>query len=72
MKIILVVGLCFSTATLAGSVKGSVRKNGTYVAPHQRTAPNSTKIDNYSSKGNVNPGTGKEGTKDPYAQKPLK
>jgi hypothetical protein len=46
-------------------VKGSTRKNGTYVAPHERTAPNKTKDDNWSTKGNVNPNTGKKGTKNP-------
>lgn len=44
-------------------VKGYTRKDGTYVAPHTRSAPNSTKSDNYSTKGNVNPYTGKAGTK---------
>jgi hypothetical protein len=48
-------------------VSGHVTKNGTYVAPHQATNPNNTKTDNWSSKGNVNPYTGKDGTKDPYA-----
>jgi len=32
---------------------------------HYRTNPNSTKIDNWSTKGNVNPFTGKPGTKNP-------
>lgn len=44
-------------------VKGYTRKDGTYVAPHVRTSPNSTKSDNYSTRGNVNPYTGKAGTK---------
>ncbi|MBQ4853740.1 hypothetical protein IMW82_03475 [Rhodanobacter sp. B2A1Ga4] len=48
-------------------VSGHVTKNGTYVAPSYRTAPNATKTDNWSSKPNVNPYTGKAGTKDPYA-----
>jgi len=30
-----------------------------------QTNPNSTKLDNYSTKGNVNPYTGKPGTVDP-------
>ncbi len=47
------------------SVKGYTKKSGTYVAPHQRTAPNKTKSDNYSTKGNTNPYTGKKGTKKP-------
>lgn len=44
-------------------VGGYVRSNGTYVAPSQATNPNSTKSDNYSTKGNVNPYTGKTGTR---------
>jgi len=48
-------------------VKGHVRKDGTYVPPHYRTNPNTTKTDNFSSKPNVNPYTGKQGTVDPYA-----
>lgn len=49
----------------SSSVKGYTKKDGTYVAPHHRSAPNGTKYDNYSSKGNVNPYTGKAGTADP-------
>jgi hypothetical protein len=48
-------------------VSGHVTRAGTYVAPSYRTAPNSTKTDNWSSKPNVNPYNGKAGTKDPYA-----
>jgi hypothetical protein len=47
-------------------VKGYTKKDGTYVAPYYRSSPNNTKLDNYSTKGNVNPYTGKVGTKDPY------
>lgn len=47
-------------------VRGHVAKNGTYVAPHVRTAPNQLKYDNWSTKGNANPYTGKKGEKDPY------
>lgn len=48
-------------------VSGHVTKTGTYVAPSYRTAPNATKADNWSSRPNVNPYTGKAGTKNPYA-----
>lgn len=51
-------------ATAQVQVKGYVRKDGTYVAPHSRTAPNSTTMDNWSTKPNVNPYTGREGTRD--------
>lgn len=47
------------------SVKGYTKKSGTYVAPHKRTASNKTRMDNYSTKGNTNPYTGKKGTKKP-------
>lgn len=47
----------------AARVRGSIRKNGTYVQPHYRSNPNSKKWDNYSSKGNYNPYTGKKGYK---------
>jgi hypothetical protein len=36
---------------------------GAYVAPHYRTGSNSVKFDNWSTKGNVNPMTGKKGSK---------
>jgi hypothetical protein len=49
------------------SKKGYVKKDGTYVAPSHATNPNRSKADNYSSKGNTNPYTGKEGAKDPNA-----
>jgi hypothetical protein len=67
MKLFLaVLALIFATATLADTrVKGYYKKNGTYVQPHYRSSPNSTSNDNYSTKGNVNPYTGKEGTKIP-------
>lgn len=54
-----------SSGSSSHSVHGYVKKDGTYVAPHHATNPNSSKHDNYSSKGNTNPYTGKEGTKDP-------
>jgi len=47
------------------SVDGHVKKNGTYVAPHNATNPNHTQRDNWSSKPNVNPYNGKQGTKEP-------
>lgn len=46
-------------------VHGYYRKNGTYVHGYHRTKANHTKLDNYSTKGNVNPWTGKPGTVDP-------
>jgi len=48
-------------------VKGYTKKDGTYVAGYWRSSPNDTMLDNYSTKGNINPYTGKAGTIDPYA-----
>ncbi|MDP9892601.1 hypothetical protein J2W32_000954 [Variovorax boronicumulans] len=50
-------------STGSHSTSGYVKSNGTYVAPSHATNPNGTKADNWSTKGNVNPYTGKEGTK---------
>lgn len=36
---------------------------GTYVAPHHQTNPDRTQRNNWSTKGNTNPYTGKRGTK---------
>jgi len=48
-------------------VQGYTTKNGTYVAPHYRSSPDSSPYNNYSTKGNVNPYTGQAGTKNPYS-----
>ncbi len=52
--------------SLSGShaVKGHFKKDGKYVQPHRATNPNQTQKDNWSSKPNVNPYTGKPGTKE--------
>lgn len=57
------------TAEARVSVKGSVRKNGTYVAPHYRSSPNSSRYDNWSTQGNYNPYTGRKGYNNPYKSK---
>lgn len=43
-------------------VKGYTRSDGTQVQGYYRTNPNSTNTDNYSTRPNVNPWTGKPGT----------
>ena len=71
MKIVIAPSLALACATVMAqgshSTKGYVKKDGTCVAPSYDTNPNATKVDNYSSKGNFNPATGKEGTKNPFA-----
>jgi len=53
-------------------VQGHTTREGVYVPPHVRTAPNETRTDNWSSRPNVNPYNGRAGTVDPYAPKPYK
>lgn len=50
-------------AVAAVHVKGYYRKDGTYVQPHYRSNPDHNFYNNYSTKGNINPYTGKEGTR---------
>ena len=47
----------------AVSVRGYTRQDGTYVAPHYRSAPDGDFSNNWSTKGNINPYTGEEGTR---------
>lgn len=56
-----------SRSSRAGAVHvhGYTTRSGRYVQPHMRTAPDHTRRNNWSSRGNVNPYTGKVGTKDP-------
>lgn len=44
-------------------VEGYSKKDGTYVAPHDRSSADHTKNNNWDTKGNTNPETGKAGTK---------
>ncbi|HVW50815.1 MAG TPA: hypothetical protein VHC91_10540 [Trinickia sp.] len=46
-------------------VSGYTRSNGTYVQPYHRTAPDSNPYNNYSTRGNLNPYTGRPGYKTP-------
>ena len=47
------------------SVDGYTTKRGTYVQPHHKTKPNGTQYDNYGTRENVNPHTGRSGTRTP-------
>lgn len=72
LPIILISALMFfSTFSFAyakiSSIRGYVKPStGRYVAPYFKTSPNKTKIDNFSTKGNINPFTGKKGTVNPF------
>ncbi len=47
------------------TTSGYVTPSGTYVQPHTSTNPNTTQMDNYSTRGNVNPSSGAVGTRTP-------
>ena len=65
-KILIAIAVLLSFNAFADTyVRGYTKQNGTYVEPHYRSSPNGTTLDNYSTKGNVNPYTGKEGTVNP-------
>lgn len=42
-------------------VRGYVRRNGTYVQPHYRSNSDSYRWNNWSTRGNTNPFTGRRG-----------
>jgi hypothetical protein len=70
MKLTLIATALFFTfasgSTLADTwVNGYYKQNGTYVQGHYRSDANSTRYDNWSTRGNVNPYTGEVGTQDP-------
>jgi len=67
MKTLIAITLLIAASAASAQihVRGYTKKDGTYVAPHERTAPNNTNLDNYSTRGNVNPYTGQPGTKEP-------
>lgn len=75
MKVtILIVGIALmasvpATAKRTVAVRGHVTKAGVYVAPHTRTSPDRSRTNNWSSKPNINPRTGKSGTVNPYKPK---
>lgn len=60
-------GILLASLLLAGAaqsqsmVGGYTRSDGTYVAPHYRSAPDSTVTNNFGYQGNTNPYTGQTG-----------
>ena len=65
MKKIVISLLIFSSGFAMADewVNGYQKSDGTFVEGHYRSSPNETKADNFSTKGNTNPYTGKAGTK---------
>lgn len=52
-----------ASAAQTVDVRGYFRKDGTYVPGYKKTAPDDNFNNNWSTQGNANPYTGKEGTK---------
>lgn len=61
-----------SSVDAATRVKSYYNKSGTFVQSHFRSNSNFSKFDNYSTKGNINPYTGKNGTVNPFKITPKK
>ena len=73
MRLVIAIALAViavSASAATTQVDGYVRKDGTYVPPHYRTTPDSSRGNNWGSQGNTNPYTGEKGTVDPYAPPP--
>lgn len=67
--LILIFLLANVTIAIADTyVRGYTRRDGTYVNGYYRSSPNHTRLDNYSTRGNYNPYTGRPGTINPYNQ----
>ncbi len=64
--IVLVISVSQAHAKSSHRVRSYTKKSGAYVTPHRKTNPDKSKFNNYSTKGNYNPYTGKKGTKDPF------
>lgn len=69
MKKLVLASIIFfelNTILFAQWINGYTKTNGQYVQGYNRSSKNSSTYDNYSTKGNYNPYTGKKGTKNPY------
>jgi hypothetical protein len=65
MKKLLAIAVLLIAASSANAqtwVNSYVRADGTFVGGHNRSTPNNTARDNWSTSGNINPYTGSIGT----------
>jgi hypothetical protein len=73
-KVLLTAGFTLVLASAAFAqvyVPGHVTRDGSYVQPHYRSAPDSSYNNNWSVQGNTNPYTGRSGTLSPtYNDRP--
>ena len=64
----LFVSLVFAVSAEARTIstRGYYKPStGSYVMPHYKTSPNNSRLDNFSTRGNYNPYTGKTGKVNP-------
>jgi hypothetical protein len=73
MKMIIAAVILLVAAAMAApveakpvKVKGGFSKTGTYRKSHVRSAPNRSRLDNYGTRGRINPATGKPGKREPF------
>ncbi len=69
MIIVLALAVIFGAAVISEAdvyVRGYTRSSGTYVAPHYRSNPDSSLSNNWSTYPNINPHTGKRGSRRAY------
>lgn len=52
----------YSSTPKEHNVSGYTRKDGTYVAPHDRSNRDGVRNNNWTTEGNKNPHSGKDGT----------
>lgn len=65
----IILAVCIATPAVAQvSVGGYTKKDGTYVAPHIRSSPNSTKADNYGPSSSSPLYTGRGSVKPPNSR----
>lgn len=63
LVVVVVTGFLPVSTQAAVRVKSYYKSStGRYVMPYRRSSPNRTRLDNWSTKGNINPYTGRKGT----------
>lgn len=68
MKALLILAVLVSSQAFAYGIytQGYTRSNGTVVQGYERTAPDTSRFNNFSAQGQINPYTGSRGTVNPY------
>src|SRR5574344_457264 len=65
MKKLILTLILFSQFFIIASaeyVGGYIKRDGTVVRPYNRTMPDNTRVNNYSTSGNINPYNGNKGS----------